>query len=121
MKNNHHPGTRTFYLPLDRGPETPPEVTLLIGKDTTGYKVAHAICSRRDQFKKTKARAIVQSKYAEDYCLTNSSLLPIMATLSSRFEALNKRHPGTISALTMADLLKIPNIFNKKNNTENTN
>jgi hypothetical protein len=55
--------TLTFHLPLRRGPDAPPEATLLVQRTAEEqWRAGLAICSKSDQFVKRAGRAIAQER-----------------------------------------------------------
>lgn len=118
MKNNHIPGTRTFYFPLDRDNNTPPQATVLIRKVENEYIAAYAVASAKDAFEKRTGKMIALSRLKNEFGCKSVSLLPITSWLIQSFSRINANHPGTLSDVVFNDLKKIPTIFERdgKNN-----
>jgi len=98
-------GTKTYHLPLERGPETKPEVTLMVRRMPDGsYHAAMSICAKGDQFEKHRGRR------AAFHRLNGNPIVAVDAEelrlrLRDRFFQLEKARPGTISQKTEEDMV----------------
>lgn len=107
-------GTRTFYFPLERGPETPPEVTVVIqpaeNPDKRMFDAGFSVCSSEDQFEKTegRTRAFFRMRGKNKLRGTGEEICgDIQATLSSIEARREERYIPGLRNSTFQDLQKI--------------
>ena len=101
-------GTKTYYLPFERGPLTPPEVTIMVRQLPDGTFVAGvSVCSNDDPFTRVEGRfraynRMLHAPYGKGaFRAANSD--DLTDQISAMLDGVTTIHYN-ISVLTMQDL-----------------
>ena len=97
-------GTLTFHLPLKRGPERPPEMTLMIRRVMDNrWHAGLAVCSTGDQFVRRTGRRVACSRLLGRPFMVDSPE-GLVGQVADHLDNLIKNRPYTISIDTLQDL-----------------
>lgn len=97
-------GTLTFHLPLKRGPETPPEMTILVRRIMGDrWHAGIAVCSVGDMFQKRYGRKLAFNRLSGNPFMANSPL-ELMHQIENHLDQLNHHRPYTLSINTVQEL-----------------
>lgn len=102
-------GTLTFHLPLQRGPETPPEMTVIVRRATPELWYAGiAVCSLGDMFQKRYGRKLAFHRLSGDPFMAGSPL-ELLHQIENHLIQLSENRSGTPSVNTMQELYALTN------------
>lgn len=100
-------GTLTFHLPLERGPEIPPEMTLVVRRVMNRrWHAGLSVCSRGDQFVKSLGRRTAYHRLLGRPCMADDAG-DLIYQLHTHLTRLNDNRPETISEATLQDLERL--------------
>lgn len=100
-------GTLTFYFPYKRGPEQPPEVTVMVRRVSDfEWQAGLSMCSKTDTFDKKVGRKIAFHRL-NGFPLRDKSPLGLMRQIAQRIDEVTKRRPYTFSASTIQQLPQV--------------
>lgn len=106
-------GTLTFHFPLQRGPEIPPEMTVVVrrvGDDS--WHAGIAVCSLEDQFVKRVGRRIAYHRLCGRPFQANSAL-ELAHRIEEHLDQLNTNRPEITTVRTVKDLYAIVDFISK--------
>jgi hypothetical protein len=97
-------GTLTFHLPLQRGPETPPEMTLMVRRVAADqWHAGVAVCSAGDMFEKRIGRKLAFHRLTGNPVKANTPDT-LVDVLWERLECLSQNRPYTLSVITVQEV-----------------
>jgi hypothetical protein len=101
-------GTKTFYLPFERGSTQQPEVTLMVRRlKDKSFEAGLAVCSREDQFHRRQGRILAFHRL--NGCpVRGTDEADLLWVLRNRFDQVNWHHPETIGGKAYEDLYQLP-------------
>lgn len=102
-------GTKTYYLPFERGPETPPEATVMVRRLEDGTYIAGvSVRSLEEPFVKLEGRfraynRMLHAPYGRG-AFRAADGDDLAAQIEEMFLAISVHHPGTVSMQAIDDL-----------------
>jgi hypothetical protein len=97
-------GTLTFHLPLERGPQTPPQMTVVVRRIMKDrFHAGAAFCSAHDQFVRRVGRRVACHRLQGRPFMADSAL-ELVQQLDLHADVLSENRPGSICQRTIADL-----------------
>lgn len=106
-------GTLTFHFPFQRGPEAPPEMTLVVRRAAPDeWRAGIAVCSLGDQFVKSFGRRVAYHRLMGRPLVVNSAL-ELAHRVEEHLNNLCMNRPHTIGQHTIRDLYKTVDFISK--------
>ena len=97
-------GTLTFHLPMQRGPKTPPEMTLMVRRVAADqWHAGFAVCSAEDMFQKRAGRTLAFHRLTGNPIKADAPD-SLMDVLLARLDTLAHNRPYTLSVITVQEL-----------------
>jgi hypothetical protein len=97
-------GTLTFHLPLQRGPETPPEMTIIVRRIMADrWHAGIAVCSIGDTFEKRYGRKLAFHRLSGNPFMADSPE-ELLGAIETHLNHLSHNRPYTLSVATIQEL-----------------
>lgn len=97
-------GTLTYHLPLKRGPEDPPEMTIVVRRVMeNNWHAGISVCSLGDHFVRRIGRFRAGGKLVSNPFTANDPE-QLCHQIEQHLDQLSQNRPHTLSAITVQDL-----------------